>query len=82
MAPASVTFRLDPRSVRRLDVLASQWRCTRSDVLRSALDCVDLLLSPELLGDPSVLSLLGSKAELAAHVADALATAPAAKAEP
>jgi hypothetical protein len=41
-----------------------------------------LLLSPELLGDPSVLSLLGSKAELAAHVADALATAPAAKAEP
>jgi hypothetical protein len=77
MAPATVTFRLDSEAVRRLQELAEQWKCTRSDVVRSALDAMDLLLDPALLGDPTVLSLLGDKAALAAHVADALATAPA-----
>ena len=51
MAPATVTFRLDSEAVRRLAELAEQWKCTRSDVVRNALDAIDLLLDPALLGD-------------------------------
>jgi len=81
MSAASVTIRLDPEASYRLDQLAEQWGCSKSDVVRNAIDTLGLLLDPSTLGDPTVLSLLGDKATLAATVGDALATAPA-KAEP
>ena len=77
MSGATCTFRITPELSHTLDRRASTWGVSRSEVIRSALTALDLLLAPEMLSDPSLLSLLvASKGELAARVANALATAP------
>jgi Arc/MetJ-type ribon-helix-helix transcriptional regulator len=82
MAPARTTFRLPAELSDKLDALAERWTVSRSDVVRLAIEALDLMMDPALLADPSVLALLGSKADLAARIGDALASDPVAEAVP
>lgn len=73
MRAGTCTFRLTPELSYRLDARASEWGCSRSEVIRLGVVCLDQLLDPTLLADPSILALIGDKAALAAHVGNALA---------
>jgi hypothetical protein len=82
MRAGTCTFRLSPELSHRLDDRASEWGVSRSEVIRLGVLCLDQLLDPTLMADPSVLALLGSKADLAARIGDALASDPVAEAMP